>query len=265
MVRSKNNARWVKSYSLRLRSRLEEDLIPSLGKRPIGQIEPLEVLDAIRKIESRGAIEMAKRVMQMAGGIFRYGVATARCGRDPTADLTGALKPAKAVKHRTALPAKDLPAFIAELDAYDGDLVTKLAMKLLLLTFVRTSEIRFARWSEFEGLNSHEPLWRVPAERMKMRRDHLVPLAPQAVAVIELLRKRTGNSEYLFPAPTKREVISENTLLFALYRLGYGCHLRPAQCQILRRLGARCQLLAKEDAIARMTLAILFASASVRS
>lgn len=216
-----NSSRWVKSYSLRLRSRLDDDLIPSLGKRPIAEIDPLEVLDTIRKIEARDAIEMAKRVMQMASGVFRYGVATARCGRDPTADLRGALRPPKAVKHRRALPATELPVFVGALDNYDGDLVTKLAMKFLLLTFVRTSEIRFARWSEFEELDSPEPLWRIPAERMKMRRDHLVPLAPQAVAVLEILRRRTGNSEYLFPADTKLGVISENTLLFAVYRLGF--------------------------------------------
>jgi integrase len=216
-----NKERWVESYSSRLRSRLDEDLIPELGKRPISEIEPLEVLDAIRKIEKRDAIEMAKRVMQMASSIFRYGVATARCGRDPTGDLRGALKPANSPKHRAALPAKDLPAFVAALEGYDGDLVTKLGLKLLILTFVRTSELRFARWDEFDGLDSTEPLWRIPAERMKMRRDHLVPLAPQAVAVIEMLRSRTGNSEHLFPAKTKREVISENTLLFTLYRLGY--------------------------------------------
>ena len=216
-----NESRWVKTYSSRLRSRLDDDLLPALGNRPIAQIEPLEVLEAVRKIEKRDAIEMAKRVVQMASGIFRYGVATARCSRDPTADLRGALKPAKAPKHRTSLPANDLPPFIQALEAYDGDLVTKLGMKLLVLTFVRTSELRFARWSEFEGLGGQEPIWRIPAARMKMRRDHLVPLAPQAVSVLEALRRRTGNSEYLFPAPTKREVISENTLLFALYRMGY--------------------------------------------
>jgi integrase len=216
-----NQDRWVESYAVRLRGRLDGDLIPSLGKRPIAEIEPLELLDAIRKIEKRDAIEMAKRIMQMASSIFRYGVATARCRRDPTVDLRGALRPPRAARHRIALPATELPDFVAALESYDGDLVTKLAMKLLLLTFVRTSEIRFARWSEFEGLNSNESLWRIPAGRMKMRRDHLVPLAPQAVAVLDLLRRRTGNSEYLFPAPTKREVISENTLLFALYRLGY--------------------------------------------
>ena len=217
----RNEARWVQSYSSRLRSRLDNDLLPALGKRPISEIEPLEVLDAIRKIEKRDAIDMAKRVMQMASGIFRFGVATARCSRDPTMDLKGALRPPRAPKRRTALSAGELPAFIEALEAYDGDLVTRLGMKLLILTFVRTSELRFARWSEFEELNSVEPLWRIPAERMKMRRDHLVPLAPQAVAVVEELRRRTGNSQYLFPAATKREVTSENTLLFALYRMGY--------------------------------------------
>src|SRR3569832_2515856 len=212
-----NEARWVKTYSSRLRSRLDDDLLPSLGKRPIAEIEPLEVLDAIRLIEKRNAIEMAKRVMQMASGVFRYGVATGRCRRDPTADLRGALKPAKPPKHRTALPAHELPAFIKALAAYNGDAVTSLGLKLLELTFVRTSELRFACWSEFEGLDSKEPVWRIPAERMKMRRAHLVPLAPQAVAVLRALRKETGKSQHLFPAPTKLGVISEITLLFALF------------------------------------------------
>lgn len=216
-----NRAGWVESYSSRLRSRLDEDLLRDLGKRPIAEIEPIEVLEVIRKIEQRGAVEMAKRIMQMASAIFCYGVATVRCGRDPTVDLRGALRPANPPKHRTALPASELPAFMNRLDSYDGDLITQLAMKLIVLTFVRTSELRFAKWSEFEGLDSRDPLWRIPAERMKMRRAHLVPLAPQAVVVLRALRKLTGKSEYLFPAPTKLGVISENTLIFALYRMGY--------------------------------------------
>jgi integrase len=216
-----NEERWVKSYRSRLRSRLDGDLLLHLGRRPIAEIEPLELLDALRRIEKRDAIEMAKRVMQMAGGIFRYGVATGRCARDITADLKGALKPSRPSKHRASLPAKDLPIFMAALDAYDGDIITKLAMKLLLLTFVRTSELRFSRWVEFEDLDGQNPLWRIPSERMKMRRDHLVPLSPQAVTVISDLKKKTGHREYLFPAPTKSGSISENTLLFAIYRMGY--------------------------------------------
>jgi integrase len=211
---------WAESYATRLRSRLDADLIPQLGQRPIADIEPVEVLEVIRAIERRDAIEMAKRVMQMAGAIFRYGVATSRCTRDPTADLRGALQTPGPVKHRSALTAAELPIFLERVESYAGDLVTRLALKLTLLTFVRTSEVRFARWSEFENLAGAEPLWRVPAERMKMRRSHLVPLAPQ---VVDLLRElpRFRGSDLLFPAPTRAGVISENTMIYGLYRLGY--------------------------------------------
>jgi integrase len=214
-------SRWVESYSSRLRGRLDDDLLPALGKRPIAEIEPIELLDALRKIEQRDAIEMAKRVKQMAGGIFRYGVATGRCRRDPTADLKDALKPSKAPKRRTALPGVEVAGFMQDLEKYDGDIVTRLALKLIVLTFVRTAELRFARWSEFEDLEGKNPLWRIPPERMKMRRPHLVPLAPQAVEVLRKLHKRTGESALLFPANTKTGVMSENTLIFAIYRMGY--------------------------------------------
>lgn len=213
--------RWVDSYSTRLRSRLDGDLLPRLGDRPISLIEPIEVLDVIRAIEKRDAVEMARRVMQMASAIFRFGVATSRCVRDPTADLRGALRAPKAPKRRSALSAHELPEFLARLGAYDGEPTTRLAIQLVVLTLVRTAELRYARWDEFERLDSPEPIWRIPAERMKMRRAHLVPLAPQAVAVVQELRQRGGKSPYLFPAPTRSKVISENTMLYALYRMGY--------------------------------------------
>lgn len=213
--------RWVDSYSSRLRSRLDADLLPFLGHRPIADIEPIEVLDVIRRIERREAIEMAKRVMQMASAIFRYGVATSRCPRDPTADLRGALQAPGPVKHRSALGASELPEFLARLDDYQGEDITRLALKLTLLTFVRTSEVRFARWSEFEDLDGPEPLWRIPADRMKMRRPHLVPLAPQVVQLLKEIRRYSGRSALLFPAPTRTGVISENTMIFGLYRMGF--------------------------------------------
>jgi integrase len=216
-----NEGRWVKTYASRLRGRLDGDLLPALGKRPIAEIEPLEVLDAIRGIEKRDAIEMAKRVMQMASGVFRYGVATAKCRRDPTADLRGALQPSKPTKNRAALAAAELPIFMTQLKSYDGDEFTRLGLELLVLTFVRTGELRFARRPEFENLEGQHPLWRIPSERMKMRRPHLVPLAPRAVTIVRRLQTLAGKSEYLFPATTKAGVISENTLLFALYRMGY--------------------------------------------
>lgn len=214
-------ARWVDSYSDRLRSRLDADLMPRLGDRPISEIEPIDVLDVIRAIEKRDAVEMARRVMQMASAIFRYGVATSRCVRDPTADLRGALKAREPAKRRSALKSSDLQDFLRRLEDYAGDDVTKLALKLVLLTFVRTAELRFAEWSEFEGLDGAEPLWRIPPGRMKMRRPHLVPLAPAAVDVLRELRPLSGKGRYLFAAPTRTGVISENTMIYGLYRMGY--------------------------------------------
>ena len=148
-----SRSRWVASYSSRLKSRLDEDLIPHLGKLPIAEIEPIEVLDVIRKIEQRGAVEMARRILQMASAIFAYGVATARCPRNPVLDIKGALVTVKPTKHRAAMPASELPAFMSKLASYDGNKITQLAMKLVVLTFVRSAELRFARWSEIEDLD----------------------------------------------------------------------------------------------------------------
>ena len=212
---------WVESYAVRLRSRLDADLMPELGPRPLASIEPIEILDALRKVEMRDAPEMARRIMQMASAIFRYGVATSRCARDPTADLRGALVVRKMVKSRAALSAEQLPEFLDQLDRYEGDATTRLALQLVLLTFVRSAELRFAEWSEFEGLSGREPVWRIPPDRMKMRRPHLVPLAPQAVKALVDLRKLSGTSSLLFPAATRSGVMSENTMIFALYRMGY--------------------------------------------
>jgi len=195
--------------------------MPEFGERPLASIEPIEILDAIRKIENRDAVEMARRVMQMASAVFRYGVATSRCMRDPTVDLRGALRAAGPVKRRSAMRADELPNFLKHLETYDGEATTRLALKMVVYTFVRTSELRFAEWREFEDMDGPEPLWRIPAERMKMRRVHLVPLAPDVVALLAELRPLTAKSRWLFPAPTRTGVISENTMLYALYRMGY--------------------------------------------
>jgi len=212
---------WVPSYSDRLKARLDADLIPYLGRRPIAEIEPVELLSTIRSIEGRGAPEMARRVLQMASAIFRYGVALGVCPRDPAADLRGALKSAPPAKRRSAILPKDLPQFMQDLAVYNGAAQTKLALELLIHTFVRTSEVRFARWSEFEDLEGEGALWRIPAARMKMRRDHLVPLTPQVIKILAEIREASGRSELLFPAPTRSGVISENTMIYAIYRMGY--------------------------------------------
>ncbi len=215
-----NKPRWVASYSVRLRSRLDEDLILAIGKRPISLIKSPEVLEAIRKVEARDAPEMARRILQMARLVFHYGIATGRCETDPTIGISKALRPPKPVKSRTALKGDQLPNFLASLRSSSLDQVTKTALEFTLHTFVRTAEVRFAEWSEFEGLDGSAPLWRIPASRMKMRREHLVPLSPPAVTLIKTLQAAPKSARLVF-AITPSKAMSENTMLFGLYRLGF--------------------------------------------
>jgi len=161
---------------------------------------------------------LAHRVIQYTGQVFTYALVTQRVGRNPAADLRGALKPAKK-KHLAYLKAEELPEFLAKLEDYQGDLQTKLALKFMLLTFVRTGELRAAEWPEID-LDKAE--WRIPAARMKMRDPHIVLLSTQAVAVLKELQPLTGQWRYVFPNQHKPSgFMSENTILYALYRMGY--------------------------------------------
>lgn len=161
---------WTQRHADYTIKRLEADLFPSLGYRAINEISAPELLAAVRTVESRGATDIAHRILQTTGQIFRYAIATGRAERDISSDLRGALKVVKR-KHFSSLKEKDLPEFLSKLEVYDGDLQTKLALKLLMLTFVRTTELRGARWAEFD-FDKKE--WRIPAERMKMREPHIV-------------------------------------------------------------------------------------------
>jgi integrase len=125
------------------------------------------------------------------------------------------------VQHQKAMSRSELPAFLRQLEAYDGEVTTRLALKLIILTMVRTKELRGAEWREFEDLGGDAPLWRIPASRMKMPREHLVPLPRQAVEILDALRPLTGWSPYLFPSGGKKGGMSENTMLYALYRMGH--------------------------------------------
>lgn len=212
--------RWKGDHYDRVARRLELNVFPDLGGVYIGTIEPPDLLEVLRKVEARGVSDMPRRVRATCGQIFRYAVATGRATRDPSFDLRGALKAAPRVKHRASLKADELPAFLARLGRYNGGEQTRLGLELILRTMVRTAEARFARWPEFD-LDGPEPLWRIPPERMKIHREHLVPLAPQVVRVLKQLRALCGRSELLFVAPTKAGVLSENTFLYALYRLGH--------------------------------------------
>lgn len=181
-------ARWTESHRARVVASLEADAFPALGDLPIKEITPPIVLSVIRAVESRGALDVASRVLQRISAIFRYAIQTGRASYNPGADMKGVLKTRK-VEHRSTISRGELPDFLKKLDSYSGDPITKLALRLIVLTFVRTGELRGARWEEFD---TDQGEWRIPAERMKMRSPHIVPLSPQAIAVIEELRALTG-------------------------------------------------------------------------
>jgi integrase len=209
---------WTENYAKHVLKRLEADIFPVIGSRPLTEIEPLELLEALRKVEKRGALDIARRLRQVAGQIFRFAIATGHAKRDPTADLKGALKAAGRQQHHKAMPRTELPAFLRTLSSYDGTPQTRLALRLMVLTFVRTTELRAARWSEF-NLDGAE--WQIPAERMKMREAHIVPLSRQAREVLAELRGLAGKSEFVFPSPGVEGCMSNNTMLYAMYRMGF--------------------------------------------
>lgn len=165
---------WAESHAETVLRRLERDVFPWLGGRPVGQITPPELLAVLRRIESRGALETAHRVKQVCGQVFRYAVATGRAERDPSADLRGALPPVKEKHHAALTKPDDVGALLRALDGYKGSFVVRCALRLAPLVFVRPGELRKAEWREFDLDGA---TWRIPPERMKMRREHIVPLA----------------------------------------------------------------------------------------
>ena len=209
---------WTPHHAKTIMRRLEADIFPFIGDIPINEITAPQLLDVLRKIEKRGALDIAKRAKQTIGQIFRYAIAIGRAERDISVDLKGALKTAPQKNHNY-FKENDLPDFLANLDKYDGELLTQLAIKLTLLTFVRTTEIRGAQWQEFDFTKN---LWRIPAERMKMRVEHIVPLADQAIMILERIKNISHNSAFVFPnINNPNKMMSANTMIFALYRMGY--------------------------------------------
>lgn len=219
----KQRKRLAPRYCALLLARLEADIFPQIGSRPVADVEAPELLDVLRKVEKRGVIETARRLRQTCGQIFRYAIVTGRAKHDPAAAIRGALGSPGRTRGHKAMALTELPNFVSALGAYDGDARTRLALRLMILTFTRTTELRGAQWPEFENLDVEEPLWRIPAERMKMKLEHLVPLAPQAVAVLRELRALSGSeaSPFLFPSPSREKYMSNNTMLYAMYRMGY--------------------------------------------
>ncbi len=240
---------WVEHHASDVKRRLESNIFPTLGKRPIDQINALELLETIRKIEARGAYDLAHRVLQVCGQVFRYGIATGRCTRNLSTDLRGALTP-HVKKHQSAVRPEELPDLLRAIAKYDetGDKQTRLALQLLAQTFVRTNELIGAEWGEFDLENA---LWIIPAGRMKMKTEHIVPLARQALTILAELKQISYGSRFVFPGRNRDKPISNNTMLFALYRMGYkgkmtGHGFRAVASTILNETGFNSDVIERQ-------------------
>lgn len=215
----KFSAEWVAGHADKIIRRFERDVFPWMGARPIAEIKAPELLSVLRRIEDRGAIETAHRAMQNCGQVFRYAIATGRAERDISADLRGSLAKRNKKNHLPAITdPKQIGGLLRSLDGYSGFFVTKCALRLAPLVFVRPGELRKAEWSEFDLDNGE---WNIPASRMKMREPHLVPLSRQAVEILRELYAVTGRGQYVFPgARTNGRPMSDNAVLAALRRMG---------------------------------------------
>jgi integrase len=204
-----NKTRWI----------LETFLFPEIGQRPIAGVSARELLAALRKVEETGRLETAKRAKIKAGQVFRYAILEGKVDSDPTASLRGALKAPKGKHHAAVTDPARMGELLRAIEGFAGQPVTLAALKLAPLVFVRPGELRHAEWAEFDLDGA---IWRIPGEKMKMKAAHLVPLSPQAVAILRELQPLTGDDRYVFPGlRTASRPMSENTVNAALRRLGY--------------------------------------------
>lgn len=219
---SKHTHMWTEKHAAQILRRLELNIFPWLGKKPINKITPPELLEVLRRMENRGALETAHRVQASCDQIFSYAIATFRAERNPVSDIKGAIPPTKK-KHLASItdPVK-IGELLRAIDAYEGSFIVKSALQLAPLVFVRPKELRHAEWAE---IDIEKAEWRIPAEKMKARELHIVPLSRQAIEVLERIRPLTGQgaaARYVFPSPrTLARPMSDNGVLSALRRMGY--------------------------------------------
>ena len=212
-------AGWSESYRNKTETMVDRHLFSSLGSIPITQITAPQLLAVLRPIEATGKTDLAHTLMQHAGAIFRFAMATARGIADPASALRGALAPHKQENFPAITDPDEFAELLVAMDCYKGEYITRAAMEFTLLTFQRSQSIRFARWDQIDW---NAKLWRIPAEIMKMKDPHVVPLSRQSEELLVLIRPLTGEGVYIFPSLTdRRKTISENTMLYALVRLGY--------------------------------------------
>ncbi|MDD2730244.1 integrase arm-type DNA-binding domain-containing protein [Malikia sp.] len=216
------SSRWSDDHRERIKGSLAADIFPKLGGRPLASIKPGEVMAAVKAVEKRGAGDTAGRILQRIKAVYRWAVTHERIEANPMLDLMPAeiLKP-RQLRHRAAMPDKELPDFLPRLDTYDGDPGTVLALRLLMLTATRPGEVRGARWAEFDLEGA---LWTIPPERMKMKVEHRVPLSRQALEVLKAAQALSAGRDLVFPSPYyqgKDQPLSENTFNSAIARMGY--------------------------------------------
>ncbi|HFP5337274.1 TPA: tyrosine-type recombinase/integrase [Escherichia coli] len=212
------SAKWSAGYASDIIEAFQNDIFPYVGARPVGEIKPLELLNVLRKIEKRGALEKMRKVRQRCSEVFRYAIATGRAEFNHAADLSSALEVHKS-NHFPFLKSDEIPDFLRALDSYTGSRLVQIATKLLMVTGVRTIELRAALWQEFDLDNA---IWEIPAERMKMRRPHLVPLSTQALGFLNELKSMTGNYRYVFPGRNDpNKPMSEASVNQLIKRIGY--------------------------------------------
>ncbi|MCW2256898.1 integrase [Providencia alcalifaciens] len=210
--------RWSLRYRDEIIDTFEKDIFPYIGKRPIAEIKPLELLETLRKMEKRGALEKIRKVRQRCGEVYRYAIITGRAEYNPAPDLATALTPPKK-QHFPFLTAEELPYFLKDLAGYTGSVITKTATKIILLIAVRTQELRFARWQD---IDLEKGIWEIPAEVMKMKRPHVVPLSKQVIELFNSLKPLSGNYELVFIGRNDhRKPISKESVNQVIELLGY--------------------------------------------
>ena len=211
-------SRWSEGYASDIIEAFNKDIFPYIGQQPVNEIKPLVLLNVLRRIESRGATEKAKKVRQRCSEVFRYAIVTGRAEYNPAADLTSAMSGHES-KHYPFLTVEVLPDFFKALAGYTGSPLVVLAARLLILTGVRTGELRGAFWSEFD---LEKAVWEIPAERMKMKRPHLVPLSSQALEIVQQLKVMSGQYPLVFPGRNDpRKTMSEASINQVFKRIGY--------------------------------------------
>ena len=232
---------WTEVYAGKVINSLEVDAFPKIGNRPISQLNAPDMLEILRAIEARGVRETAKRVLQRSRAVFQYGIMTGRCSRNPAADIDveTVLKKGSGVQHMARVKVLEIPQLMRDIATYEGEMVTRLALQFMALTFTRTTEMIKMEWDEID-VRSKE--WRIPPERMKMRDPHIVPLSRQALEIVEQLRSINGVERHAFHSVQGRGPISNNTMLYALYRMGYksrmtGHGFRGLAATVLRERG----------------------------